>query len=254
MNRISLRLLTRTTSVWAAHFLLIVTLAGCSMLPFGKPAPAIDPALDDDPAAFAEFEQNAGNSLWEWNDTRQRWHYTIENTTPPRLAQDAWPLDEGAIQLRILAAPQSNLHRGRPHALIVRVIQMSDAKPFQVRRDNLFGLKEMLTVNDFDKTAVLSVNDYSILPGSEQMLTLDRLENSRYIGIVAGFFELNGRQSARLIAIPPTDTRSTTKRWIQRLSFGFFGAPDASSLRAARLKILLQIGTDKIDSLRIRAD
>lgn len=212
-----------------------------------------DPALSDDPAVAAQFEASQQMPAWEWSDGEQRWLYMADPLPKPRVAADAWLFDPAAIRLRVIAPPQLNLYLDRPHSLILRVIQLGDRKAFDDRRTTTFGLQEMLSINAFDPAAVLGVSEFSLLPGTDQMISVDRLENARYIGIVAGYYGLDGRRVARLIPVPGIDMTDSKTRWLRTLSFGFLGGTETVPARPAKLKMLLQLGIDKIDLLKTHA-
>lgn len=212
-----------------------------------------DPALSNDPAMAAQLEENSRAPQWTWRDGEQRWRYVGTADTAPRVAIDGWVFEPGTLQLRIAAAPQLNSYLNRPHATVLRVIQLADLKPFEDRRTTRFGLQEMLSIDAFDPAAVLAVNQFSLLPGSDQMIAIDRMQNARYIGIVAGFYGLDGRRTARLIPVPAMDDTPTTVSWLNRLTFGFLDGIEAVPPRPAKLKMLLQLGVDQIDELKVHA-
>lgn len=238
---------------------LFAALAGCeslmSVLPFGQSQNAEDPALSEDPAVTGKMSSSLIPPQWTWSDPEQRWHFVVPSTTTPKVGMDGWIFDPGALQMRVVAAPQLNQYHDRSHSLVLRVVQLADKKPFDDRRTTSFGLQEMLTVNAFDPTAVLSVNEYSLLPGADQMISLDRQQNVRYVGIVAGFYGLDGRRVTRIVPIPAMDDTPASSAWLNRLSFGLLGASsDAVPPRPAKLKMLLHLGLDQIDELKVSAE
>lgn len=239
---------------------ICLPLMGCETLsalnPFGAPPPtAEDTALSDDPAVVGQMSPGLLPPQWQWSDAEQRWRYLIEGTVAPQVAMDAWAFETGAVQLRVIAAPQLNQYHDRPHSVMLRVIQLGDRKPFDERRQTTFGLQEMLSINAFDPAAVLNVSEFSLLPGADQVISLDRQQNVRYVGVVAGFYGLDGRRAARLVPIPPMNNTAPDSSWLNRLSFGFLGeTSEAVPPRPAKLKLLLQLGIDQIDTLKVSAE
>lgn len=251
------RLLSNVSRILA--LLIFLPLMGCEtlsgLLPFGDATPKEDPALSDDPAVAGKLSSGLLPLQWEWSDAEQRWHYMMGGLTPPQVAMDGWLFETGGVQVRVIAAPQLNQYHDRPHAVMLRVIQLGDRKPFDERRTTTFGLQEMLSINAFDPAAVLSVSEYSLLPGADQVISLDRQLNVRYVGIVAGFYNLDGRRATRLVPIPPMDDTPASSVWLSRLTFGFLGATaEAVPPRPAKLKLLLQLGIDQIDELKVSAE
>lgn len=241
---------------YAGCLLVIMTLSGCATLFSSEDVQDVeDPALSEDPAIAGQLSSSGLPSQWTWSDAEQRWHYLTPNLQAPKVAMDGWAYEPAAIQLRVIAAPQLNQYHNRPHSLVLRVVQLADKKPFDDRRTTSFGLQEMLTVDAFDPTAVLSVNEYSLLPGADQMISLDRQQNVRYIGVVAGFYNLDGRRSSRLIPIPPIDDTPVDSGWLHSLTFGWLGTTsEAVPPRPAKLKLLLHLGFDQIDELKVSAE
>lgn len=236
--------------------LMLSFLAGCSMLSVfqsktanpNKSQAENDPALSTNPEVYQKAEKNPASRLWTWQDGDERWKFSGHEL--PQLGADAWTYEADAIRMRMIGAPQLNLYDQRPHSLVLKVFQLSDQKPFSDHRKTVFGLQQMLTNDKFDP-AVVSVNRYIIQPGSDQVITLDRQKDARFVGIVAGFYNLDGKTSARLIRIPAFQDMSGKQGWLYTLSFGFFGGGALPTPRPAHLKMLLQLGTDHIEHLRV---
>lgn len=246
---------TRTLfSLILAVITLGCALCACSSSPQAPATADIteDPALSNDPAIAAELEEKNASLQWLWRDGEQRWRYAGDPATAPRVAMDAWIFEPGAVQLRVIAPAQLNLYLERPHALVMRIILLADLKAFEERRATRFGLQDLLSLDSFDPS-VLGVTQYSLMPGSDQMISLDRPQNARYIGIVTGYYGLDGKRSARLIPLPAFDDTPTTTHWLARLSFGFLEGTEALPPRPAKLKMLLRLGVDQIDELKIHA-
>ncbi len=237
--------------VWGIYtlFLLVV---GCSFLEgqvsLQQPASADDEALSTDPSRPPEKDTESTVAPWQWSDGAQRW-ISAGRATPPRLPPDAWVFEPASTSVRIVAAPQLNWFDQRPHSVVVKVMQLSDTLAFERNRQAPFALQELLAGKAVDPS-ILDSRTVPIDPGADTVLTVDRLEQARYVGIVVGFFDLNGRQSARMIPIPPVQEVSSENKWINRLTFGWWGQGDAVA-RPARLKILLRLGQSGIDEMRV---
>lgn len=237
---------------WLGWGFLGLLLAGCASTPANDPdAPANnDPALSTDPAVVEQALAAPLAARWTWRDEERRWNYS--ESTVPQVAMDAWSYETDAIRVRVIAPAQLNLYQNRPHSVVLRVIQLSDRKPYQDRAQTTFGLQEMLSLNDFSPD-VLSVTQRVILPGSDQVLSIDRQQNARFVALVAGYYQLDGRGATRLVPIVGMDDTPATSRLLSSLTFGMAGEVEPIPPRPARLKMLLRLGGEQIEGLRVIA-
>ncbi len=105
------------------------------------------------------------------------------------------------IEIRYRADPHLNLYGDQSHTLALVVYQLSSPNMYtQLLRDEE-GVRKLLQAKPFDP-GVLYVNRYMIQPGEENSFFMDRAENARWIGLVAGYFELAVPRTTRLIKIP----------------------------------------------------
>ncbi len=112
-----------------------------------------------------------------------------------------WSFQEKAINISIKASPQLNMFQGLPHTLVMCVYQLQDPNGFNLYIQDQKGLTDLLRCNRFD-TSVLGFKRIVVQPGASQKLQMDRAENARYIGIVAGYYSLYARGAARLYEVP----------------------------------------------------
>jgi len=236
---------------------LFISMLGCestrSRIPFfnkdeapQQAVPVEDPALSIDPA-----KQPQGPFQWTWQDPMQRWDYTGALTPVPSLQMDGWVFEPSAIKLRIVTTPELNSFEKRPHALLLKVFQLSDPKAFKDRRALGFGLQEMLQNDTFDPS-VLAVSQFSLLPGADQVVTVDRQLNTRYVAVVAGYYGLDGKMVARIVPVPVMNDSVQGSGWLNQLSLGYLGQQDVIvPPRPAKLKMVVKLGADKIDQFRV---
>lgn len=226
--------------------------SGCALTGFPGAAQTLgqvaDPSLETDPARPPESDTDTTVAPWQWHDGAQRWRST-GSKPPPRLTQDAWVMEPAAISLRVVASPQLNWFDQRPHSVVLKLVQASDGLDFERNRAAPFVLQGMLA-GTLDNSKFLDVRTFSIDPGSDTVINLDRLDLARYVGIVVGFYQLDGRESARLVPVPPILEMSDESIWLNRLTLGWLGAGDAV-VRPARLKIVLRLGQFGIDDMRV---
>lgn len=236
---------------------LLMNLLGCetikSHIPYfnkkdtpQQAVPVEDPALSTDPT-----KQPKGPLQWTWQDPVQRWDYTGKLSPIPTLQIDGWVFEASAVKMRIVATPQLNTFQKLPHAMLLKVFQLADPKAFKDRRELGFGLQEMLKNDAFDPS-VLAVSQYSLLPGSDQVVSFDRQLNARYIAVVAGYYGLDGKLVSRIVPVPVMNDSVQGGGWLHDLSMGYLGQADSTvPPRPAKLKMVLQLGADKIDRLRV---
>ena len=112
-----------------------------------------------------------------------------------------WKYGENAIHIAIRSSPQLNLYKGNPHTLLLCVYQLRDPNAFNQLVDEDEGLSKLLECSRFDP-GVVSSRRLVIQPGKEISEVLDRSESAKYVGFVAGYFNLNKEYVVRLTQIP----------------------------------------------------
>jgi len=112
-----------------------------------------------------------------------------------------WRYEESAVRLHLTADPLLNLYNEVAHALHLCVYQLKDPNAFNHFAGSSDGIAHLLQCQLFDH-AVANARAFSIQPGTEQPLILDRAEGARYLGIATGYQLLEKEQTIRLIKIP----------------------------------------------------
>ncbi len=111
-----------------------------------------------------------------------------------------------ALTLHIKSSPQVNLYDGSAHALHVCVYQMSDPNLFNQFAETESGVSKLMRCERFD-TGVTISHKYVFMPGEDKTYDLDRAENTKYVGVVAGYYSLLKDNSVRLFTIPMVEER-----------------------------------------------
>lgn len=111
------------------------------------------------------------------------------------------PYSSKAIQIEYRADPNLNLYQDRSHTLAFVVYQLSDINPFNNLAKDAAGLTTLLKGEAYDKT-VMAVNRFFIEPGDTNRLDIDRYENVKWVGIVAGYYDLTPGQVTRIYEMP----------------------------------------------------
>jgi type VI secretion system VasD/TssJ family lipoprotein len=109
--------------------------------------------------------------------------------------------EPGGIEIRYRADKMLNEFDNKAHTLVLVVYQLSDAALFQEFTLSNSGLKKLLASEHFDASAVF-IKRYIIQPGESKKIILDRVENVRWIGLVAGYYNLDDALTHRLFEIP----------------------------------------------------
>ncbi len=112
-----------------------------------------------------------------------------------------WDFQPAAITVSFKADPRLNLYAGTPHALVLCFYQLTEPNAFNMFAQTEQGLSDLLACNRFDQS-VVNFRRVMVQPGSEQKLLFDRAENARHLGIVAGYFTLNRKNTASIFKIP----------------------------------------------------
>jgi type VI secretion system VasD/TssJ family lipoprotein len=117
------------------------------------------------------------------------------------MPQVKWTFAAKAIEIRFKADATLNYYDDEPHTLAVAVYQMSDPSVYLSYGVNREKLTEIMEAHRFDPS-VTSFDQFFFQPGEERVIRIDRAENSRFVGIVAGYFQSDPDQVTRLFEVP----------------------------------------------------
>jgi type VI secretion system VasD/TssJ family lipoprotein len=106
-----------------------------------------------------------------------------------------------AIQIQYRADQNLNIYEDKPHTLAFVVYQLADVNPFTNLTKDAAGLTTLLKGEKFDKS-VMAVDRFFIEPGDTNRLDIDRYENVKWVGIVAGYYDLTPGQVTRIFEMP----------------------------------------------------
>jgi type VI secretion system VasD/TssJ family lipoprotein len=111
------------------------------------------------------------------------------------------PYASKAIQIQYRADENLNIYEEKPHTLMLVVYQVSDINPFNNNIKDAPGLTTLLKGEKFDQT-VMAVDKFFIEPGDTSHIDIDRYENVKWVGIVAGYYDLTPGQVTRAYELP----------------------------------------------------
>lgn len=123
------------------------------------------------------------------------------NTQKEAKAEVSWPFQRNGIQLELIAANDINAFFNQPHTVVLGVLQMEDSKPFLQLLNDPKKLTAMLADGDPGKD-FLHLDRYIVSPGKRDILDIDRVQDARYVAIVAGYYNFDPSGAARLFRIP----------------------------------------------------
>ncbi|NLI82225.1 MAG: type VI secretion system lipoprotein TssJ [Deltaproteobacteria bacterium] len=111
------------------------------------------------------------------------------------------------IILQVTADIQLNLYDSLAHALHLCVYQLTDSNRFQQLSGDEKGLIELMDCDRVDPS-VAAARRIVLQPGEEQTVEMDRAEDARYVGIVAGYYPIQKRNAVRLYRLPAREASS----------------------------------------------
>lgn len=114
-----------------------------------------------------------------------------------------WGYAPESIQISYNTDQMLNEFNGASHAIQVVIYQFDNINKFVEMSEYKEGLKKMLKAQNFDPS-VKAVKKIFIDPSQTGKLILDRAENSKWIGIVAGYFDLTPGRVTCFFEIPFT--------------------------------------------------
>ncbi|MBP1748451.1 MAG: type secretion system lipoprotein TssJ [Deltaproteobacteria bacterium] len=111
------------------------------------------------------------------------------------------PYAAKAIQIQYRADENLNRYEDKPHTLTLVVYQVTDIKWFNNNIKDAAGLATLLSAEKPDQS-VLAADRFFIEPGEVNQIELDRYENAKWVGIVAGYYDLTPGQVTRSYEMP----------------------------------------------------
>lgn len=162
-------------------FLILLFAGGCSWFSSSPPPPTPLQVAQD-----AAEKSRAANEVLKKNSAapQVRWNFAAQ-----------------AIELRFNTTKGLNFYDGEPHSLVIAVYQLNDPNRFNSYLTSRDKLTEIMEPHRFDPS-VTAFDQIFLQPGEERVIRLDRAENSRFVALVAGYYQTDPDQSTRLFEIP----------------------------------------------------
>ncbi|MEA1936209.1 MAG: type VI secretion system lipoprotein TssJ [Thermodesulfobacteriota bacterium] len=128
------------------------------------------------------------------------------DTADPSLV---WGFGKKAIEISYKADKNLNLYDEKPHTILMCLYQLSDPNIFNELSKSEDGLNKLLKCSRFDQS-VAGFMRIIVQPGENKNLSLDRAEKAKWVGIVAGYYNLSPDMVTRLFEIPVV----TERKWL----------------------------------------
>lgn len=128
-------------------------------------------------------------------------------STPPVKHPPEWGYEKDAILLHLIGAPQLNLYQKQPHSLVICLYHLRDPNGFHQLLNEKDGLARLLDCSRFDPS-VANSRRLVLQPSQEITESLDRPDGAKFLGLVAGFYNLRKEDAARTYAIPVTEVKT----------------------------------------------
>jgi type VI secretion system VasD/TssJ family lipoprotein len=168
------------------------------------------------------------------------------------LAKTTWSYAPDALSFDVIADSALNRYNDTPHTLLLGIYESADAQAFGRLLADPVALARSMESGTAG-AAFLQLSRYVVMPGQHSIFVIDRAQNTRYVGVVAGYAQLNAPTSVRQFEILAVTTHTG---WISkdyaaaagplavRITLGAQGivdaktqphGPDAAQLKQARL-------------------
>ncbi len=108
-----------------------------------------------------------------------------------------------AIKIRIKSDPLLNTNQNSPHTLMMCVYQFQNKSMFEQLASNEDGLYQLLDCRPYNDSVTV-VKRFIVHPDQELTFIMDRMEKTRGVGIVAGYYTLDKSRMTRQFDIPFT--------------------------------------------------
>lgn len=131
------------------------------------------------------------------------WLLAACSSTPTELTvePDDWVYEDRAITITVKAPSDLNSVSGRPHSLALGVFQLNDPNTFTGLSVTREGAVQLMQKGRIDDT-VSNFTIVNVRPGERRKVHLNRAKSAQYVGIIAGFYELNPKNDVQLFSIP----------------------------------------------------
>lgn len=127
--------------------------------------------------------------------------FLLNACAPKAVVSPQWLYEKDALKLTLQADPELNMYNNEAHTLQLCIYQLKEPNGFNQLTQSEDGLYTLLGCTMFDGS-VANYQSFIISPGKQQTIMIDRAEGAKYIGLAAGYADIQKDRVTRLIDIP----------------------------------------------------
>ncbi len=116
------------------------------------------------------------------------------------------PYKPGGIVINYSTNEDLNTYDGNPHSVMLAVYQLNNINGFHQLAKDISGTQKLLSMGKFD-SSVLGVDSIFVNADESGTIKLDRLQDTEWIGVVAGYYNLNAGQVTKEFQIPANSSK-----------------------------------------------
>jgi len=122
---------------------------------------------------------------------------SAKNKVAEPLYEALWSYSPNAIEIRYKSSKHLNIFNNYPHTILLMVFQMEDNTDFSSITTSKEGISKLLatnietTENQLKIKGLIKYNRFIISPDQYKILSIDREKNTKWIGIIAGYYNLD---------------------------------------------------------------
>jgi type VI secretion system VasD/TssJ family lipoprotein len=113
----------------------------------------------------------------------------------------SWGFGSKALQITYTADKLLNSYENKPHTLLLVVYQLDNVNAFNKFTAYKEGLEKLLEAQNFDPS-VMGIKKVFVEPKTKKNIVLNRAENAKWVGIVAGYYDLAPGKVNKSFEIP----------------------------------------------------
>ena len=116
-------------------------------------------------------------------------------------AEVSWDYQKNGILIELIAGNDLNFYANEAHTLVLGIYQLSDSKAFVKLIGNRPQMIKSLETGTGGE-GVLQLDRYVVSPGRRTTITLDRVQDARFLGVFAGYYQGPATGAVRLYHVP----------------------------------------------------
>ena len=123
------------------------------------------------------------------------------NSTKEARAEVSWGYEKDAILIDLVMDPDLNLYGNQAHTLVLGVYQLADESSYQKLVANREIVLQSLSLG-ISSDSTIQLDRYAVSPGKRTTLKINRAQGTKYVGVIAGYYNLVIPTSSYVFRIP----------------------------------------------------